>query len=166
MDHEHTNWSQSVTAVVIKDHKVLLARHTYGAAAGMLIIPGGYCGIGESPVEAVKREFLEETNVVIEPREIIGIRTNSRDWYLAFRAGYVSGEPLSDMDENSEVIWLDTDEVLGRDDVPSLTKDLIRCALSVGSGLVRLPYEASIKYDCGLLFGITDTSAGGSSADY
>ena len=29
MDNENTNWGQSVTGVVIKDDKVLLARHTY-----------------------------------------------------------------------------------------------------------------------------------------
>ena len=27
---ENTNWSQSVTGIVIRDNKVLLARHTYG----------------------------------------------------------------------------------------------------------------------------------------
>ena len=42
MNIENTNWCQSVTAVVIKDNKVLLARHTYGAGSGKLIIPGGY----------------------------------------------------------------------------------------------------------------------------
>lgn len=29
---ENTNWSQSVTGIVIRDSKVLLARHTYGRA--------------------------------------------------------------------------------------------------------------------------------------
>lgn len=165
MDHEHTSWSQSVTAVVIEDHKVLLARHSYGAGAGKLIIPGGYCGIGESPVDAVKREYLEETKVVIEPKDIIGIRTNSRDWYLAFRGDYVSGDPVSDMDENSEVLWIDVDDALMRDDVPSLTKDLIKCALSPCTGLVSLPYEASIKYDSGLLFGTPGTLSQESASD-
>ena len=39
MNTENTNWNQSVTGVVIKDGKVLLARHTYGGGKGMLIIP-------------------------------------------------------------------------------------------------------------------------------
>ena len=30
MGTENTNWGQSVTGVVIRDDKVLLARHTYG----------------------------------------------------------------------------------------------------------------------------------------
>ena len=46
---DNTNWGQSVTGVVIKENKVLLARHTYGGGKGMLIIPGGYVNIGETP---------------------------------------------------------------------------------------------------------------------
>lgn len=30
-----TNWGQSVAGVVIKENKVLLARHTYGNGKGM-----------------------------------------------------------------------------------------------------------------------------------
>ena len=43
MGNENTNWGQSVTGVVIKENKVLLARHTYGGGKGMLIVPGGLC---------------------------------------------------------------------------------------------------------------------------
>ncbi len=60
MENGNTNWQQSVTAVVIKDNKVLLGRHTYGAGKGKLIIPGGYVNVGESPQKAVKREYLED----------------------------------------------------------------------------------------------------------
>ena len=44
-----TNWTQSVAGVCIKDGKVLLGRHTYGAGIGKLIIPGGYLKFGEIP---------------------------------------------------------------------------------------------------------------------
>ena len=33
-EEKNTNWCQSVTGVVIRDGKVLLARHTYGAGKG------------------------------------------------------------------------------------------------------------------------------------
>jgi len=55
MEQGNTNWGQSVTGVVIKDNKVLLARHTYGGGKGMLIIPGGYVNKGETPQEALRR---------------------------------------------------------------------------------------------------------------
>lgn len=63
MAEENTNWCQSVGGVVLKDGKVLLARHTYRAGKGRLIIPGGYVQMGESPEDALKREFFEETGI-------------------------------------------------------------------------------------------------------
>ena len=122
MGNENTNWGQSVTGVVIKEDKVLLARHTYGGGKGMLIIPGGYVNFGETPQEALVREYMEETQIEVKPMDIIGVRFNMHDWYIAFRAEYVSGEASSDYDENSEVLWIDVNEALSRDDVPELTK--------------------------------------------
>ena len=139
---ENTNWCQSVTGVVIRDGKVLLARHTYGGGAGKLIIPGGYVNVGETPQDALKREFVEETNIVVEPVDIIGIRFNMKDWYSAFRAEYVSGEAKSDNDENSEVVWMDVDEALSRDDVPELTKKLVEAAAKGKTGLQYTAYES------------------------
>ena len=72
MEHSNTNWCQSVTGVVIKDNKVLLARHTYGSGKGLYIVPGGYVEFGEMPQDAVKREIFEETQIVAEPKNIIG----------------------------------------------------------------------------------------------
>ena len=57
----HTNepqqntYTQSVTGIVIRDHKVLLARHTYGVGKNRLIVPGGYLEPGETPQEALNR---------------------------------------------------------------------------------------------------------------
>ena len=65
---ENTNWGQSVAGVAIKDNKVLLARHTYGNGKGMLIIPGGYVNYGETPQQALKREYMEETKIEVEHR--------------------------------------------------------------------------------------------------
>ena len=124
MSNENTNWGQSVAGVVIKDNKVLLARHTYGPGNGMLIIPGGYVNIGETPQDALKREYMEETNIEVEPKNIIGVRFNMHDWYVVFRAEYISGKERSDNDENSEVLWVDVEEAIWRDDVPELTKKL------------------------------------------
>lgn len=145
MNSENTNWSQSVTGIVIKGNKVLLARHTYGAGKGKLIVPGGYVNIGETPQEALVREYLEETHITVKPAEIIGIRFNMHDWYIAFRAEYVSGEAASDNDENSEVIWLDVDAALSADDVPDLTKKLIESAVSGKDGLGFREYQGSTK---------------------
>ncbi|MCH5338180.1 MAG: NUDIX hydrolase [Acetatifactor sp.] len=145
MSSENTNWNQSVAGVVIRNNNVLLGRHTYGSGNGKLIIPGGYVDFGETPQAALKREFMEETNVKVEPGEILGIRFNMHDWYIVFRAEYVSGEAASDNNENSEVLWVDVDEALTRDDVPELTKKCIQCAISGEKGLHLENYEGSKK---------------------
>lgn len=154
MENENTNWSQSVAGIVIKDNKVLLARHTYGDGKGLLIIPGGYVEYGESPQEAVKREFLEETNIIVEPKKIIGIRFNQHDWYVVFSAEYISGEASSDNDENSEVVWVDISDALQQDDIPDLTKTLIKCALNEEKAFDMLPYESKSKNGPGYLYGV------------
>lgn len=123
MVNNNTNYGQSVTGVVIKDDKVLLARHTYGDGKGKLIVPGGYVEYGESPQEALIREYQEEIGIEVKPENIIGIRFNMHDWYIAFKARYIAGIPRSDNDENSEVLWIDVNDVLLRNDVPDLTKN-------------------------------------------
>lgn len=145
MSSENTNWRQSVTGVVVENNKVLLARHTYGNGKDMLIIPGGYVNYNETPQDALKREYLEETGVCVDPIKIIGIRFNMHDWYIAFSAKYVSGEAKSDNLENSEVVWLDVDEALCREDVPDLTKKLIKCTLNTENGLEYTPYDGNPK---------------------
>lgn len=146
MNNEDTNWGQSVGGVVIKDGKVLLARHTYGNGKGMLIIPGGYVNYGETPQQALRREYLEETNIEVEAQDIIGIRFNMHDWYVVFMAEYISGDARSDHDENSEVLWLDVEHALSRDDVPELTKKMIGSALEKWDGLQYEDYEGSVKH--------------------
>ena len=143
MDNDITNYGQSVTGVVIHEGKVLLARHTYGGGADKLIIPGGYVEYNETPQAALVREYMEETGVKVEPQNIIGIRFNMHDWYVAFKAKYISGTPTSDHDENSEVVWVMVEEALKRDDVPDLTKKLIQSAVSNKEGLKYAEYESN-----------------------
>ncbi len=142
MNEENTNWGQSVAGVCIRDGKVLLARHTYGGGKGLLIIPGGYVQYGESPQDAVVREYMEEVGVSVEPKSILGIRFNVKDWYVVYSVEYVSGIARSDGDENDEVLWLDVAEALQRDDVPGLTKQMIQCALTGNAGLKQMEYES------------------------
>ena len=63
MEEKNTNWQKSVCAVVLREGKVLLARHTYGAGKGLFITPGGYLKNGESPEQAMCRELMEETGM-------------------------------------------------------------------------------------------------------
>lgn len=145
MSEVNTNWEKSVAGVVLRDGKVLLARHTYGAGKGRLIIPGGYLQNGESPEAALRREFLEETGVEVRAVGVLGVRFNMHDWYVVFLAEYVNGEARSDHDENSEVVWLETEKALADEDVPDLSKKLIQAAVN-GFVMPLTEYEHSEKY--------------------
>ncbi len=61
------NYFSSVGAIVIRDEKVLLVRHTYGAAKDKLLNPGGFINKNELPTEAIIREVFEETGVNVAP---------------------------------------------------------------------------------------------------
>lgn len=75
------NYSLSVGCIVCKDDEVLLVRHTYGGAAGKLLIPGGFCDAGELPEETARREVLEETQVIAEVNAMLGIRCSRNNCF-------------------------------------------------------------------------------------
>ncbi len=135
-DHTNTQWHWSVTGIAIRNNTVLLARHTYGGGKGKWIVPGGYLEAGELPTAAVVREFQEETGVTVAVEDMIGIRCGEKNWYMAFRVTWLEGEARSDGDENDAVAWMPVEEALVREDVPEMTKILIRAALT-GQGLGR-----------------------------
>ena len=138
---EKTNWSQSVGGVCLRDGKVLLARHTYGAGKGMFIIPGGYVDFGETPEETLVREYQEETGITVKAGKLLGMRFSAKDWYAVFEAIYVEGEARSDGDENDQVVWMDINEALANESVPVLTKKMINCTIS-GKGFELTPYDS------------------------
>ncbi|MBO4640135.1 MAG: NUDIX hydrolase [Treponema sp.] len=138
---EKTNWSQSVGGVCLRDGKVLLARHTYGAGKGMFIIPGGYVNFGEIPEETLIREYQEETGITVKAGKLLGMRFSAKDWYAVFEAIYVEGEARSDGDENDQVVWMDINEALVNESVPVLTKKMISCAIS-DNGFELTPYDS------------------------
>lgn len=149
-----TNWGQSVAGVIIEENKVLLVRHTYGLGNGKLIIPGGYVNIGETPQEALRREFLEETGLIVEEKDLIGVRFNMHDWYVVFTAKRLGGVIKADGVEISEIVWMDINDALTSEEVPELTKALIQCATSnVRTPLRQIQYEGNIKHAPYSLYG-------------
>jgi ADP-ribose pyrophosphatase YjhB (NUDIX family) len=60
-----------VGAVVVEQGRVLLVQRGTEPAKGQWSIPGGLIDVGESLREAVAREVLEETGLVVEPVELI-----------------------------------------------------------------------------------------------
>jgi 8-oxo-dGTP diphosphatase len=60
-----------VGAVVVEQGRVLLVQRGTEPAKGKWSIPGGLMDVGESLRDAVAREVLEETGLVVEPIELI-----------------------------------------------------------------------------------------------
>jgi ADP-ribose pyrophosphatase YjhB (NUDIX family) len=60
-----------VGAVVVEQGRVLLVQRGTEPAKGQWSIPGGLIDVGESLREAVAREVLEETGLVVKPIELI-----------------------------------------------------------------------------------------------
>jgi 8-oxo-dGTP diphosphatase len=63
----------SVGAVIFDDHRRVLLQQA--ADDGKWYVPGGAIDPGEEPADAVAREMLEETGLVVEPRRLINVVT-------------------------------------------------------------------------------------------
>lgn len=135
----------SVSGVVIKENKVLLVRQAYGAAKGLLIIPGGYLSENEMPNAALEREILEETGIVVSTKNLLAIRFSKKDWWAIFNAEYISGEPIPDGSENSEALFLEINDALLREDLTYTTKEILK-KYRAGNGLTMSDfYPAGIE---------------------
>ena len=130
------NYCISVGCIVRKRDKVLLVRHTYGGANGKLLIPGGYCNVGELPEEAACREVMEETGVEAKVGGVLGIRCERKNWYMLMVMDHIKGEPKSDHNENSEAIFVNIEEAIGYEDVTHMTKVALKALLDKGDRLL------------------------------
>jgi 8-oxo-dGTP pyrophosphatase MutT (NUDIX family) len=61
-----------VYGILINENKVLLIKKSRGAYKGMFDLPGGSIEFGEKVEDALKREFIEETGVVLKDYIFIG----------------------------------------------------------------------------------------------
>ena len=112
----------AVSATIIRDGRVLVARRARAPALDIWTMPGGVVEQGETLTEALKREIEEETALTIEPvalaghREVLvrdGDRRVSRHFViLCFAARWISGEPKLN-EELAEARWLKIEELAG-----------------------------------------------------
>jgi 8-oxo-dGTP diphosphatase len=112
----------AVSAAIIRDGKVLIVRRARAPARGVFTLPGGGVEAGETLHEAVAREVLEETGLVIEPIALAGHReVIARDGdgkverhfvILPFAARWLSGDVVLN-EELAEAHWLKPAELAG-----------------------------------------------------
>jgi ADP-ribose pyrophosphatase YjhB (NUDIX family) len=105
----------AVSAAIVRDGHVFIARRARGPALGVWTMPGGMVEIGETLTEALTREILEETSMTIEPvalaghREVVvrddAGRVSRHFIILCFASRWVAGEPVLN-DELDESRWI------------------------------------------------------------
>lgn len=61
-----------VYGILIHENKVLLIKKSRGAYKGRYDLPGGSMEFGEKIEEALKREFIEETGIILQSQNYIG----------------------------------------------------------------------------------------------
>ena|SRR2546423_9118591 len=109
-------WLPSVSAVVVNDAgDVLLGKR---ADNGHWALISGVADPGEQPADAVVREVLEETGVVVVPERIASVRAHPMHYpngdeceymNVAFRCRPVGGTARVNDDESLAVQWFPSD---------------------------------------------------------
>jgi 8-oxo-dGTP diphosphatase len=110
----------AVSAAIIRDGRVLVARRARGPAYGIWTMPGGVVEAGETLTEALTREIKEETAMTIEPialaghREVVvrddDKRVSRHFVIMCYAARWIEGEPQLN-EELAEARWLKPDEL-------------------------------------------------------
>lgn len=137
------DWSKSVGCAVLKNGKILLAKHNYGRSKGLYCLPGGYLNKGETPQEAAVREMREELGIETEVLDILAVRFNPEDWYIVFTMNHVGGEICPDKDEISEADFIDIELALKLDEITGLTRTVIEMINNNPNGVLCRYFEYS-----------------------
>lgn len=120
----------TVCGIVEISGKILMVRHTYGTAKDRILIPSGYVQDGELPARAVEREVFEETGVTAKAKAVFATQFKSDQWCIVFVMEYISGEPKSDGNENSEVLLLSALDAVERKDITNMSRELLKAYIS------------------------------------
>ncbi len=135
--------------------KILLVRHSYGTAKDRILLPGGYVTENEIPTVAVEREILEETGVNASVRSLMAMQFKSNQWCAVFIMNYISGMPISDGYENSEVLLLTAEEAVKRDDITNMSREILTAYINEYSELYKSKYiPASASKENYVIFGV------------
>jgi 8-oxo-dGTP diphosphatase len=123
-----------VGAVIIEDTRVLLVKRAHPPLQAQWSIPGGVLEVGELVREAAIREAREETGLVVEPRDLLGVydrvlrnaerRVQYHYVLIDFLCRRVGGDLLA-ADDAAEVRWF-TREELPVLNLAEDTQDVIR----------------------------------------
>jgi 8-oxo-dGTP diphosphatase len=133
-----------VGAIIIEGDRVLLVKRAHPPIQGQWSIPGGVLEVGEMVREAAVREAREETGLMVEPGELLGVydrilrdpeqRVQYHYVLIDFLCRPVGGELLAASDA-AEVRWVRSAELaalkLAEDTLEVIEKGFERLVRSV-----------------------------------
>jgi len=102
-----------VQGLLVRDGKVLIGRRKIDPRKGFWDLPGGFLEEGESPLDGLRREFLEETGLEVEPVEWVGAFVDPYDSAYVLGLTWIvrgEGEPVA-ADDVEELAWFGPDEL-------------------------------------------------------
>jgi len=122
----------AVGALILNKGKILLVKRRFMPSAGKWSIPGGLIEVGESLVEALKREVKEELNLEIKSYKFLDIVENIiKDKEGKIEYHFIIFNFLVEVEgevklnyENSEYLWVNLEEVKNLD-VTNTVKKLL-----------------------------------------
>jgi ADP-ribose pyrophosphatase YjhB (NUDIX family) len=114
---EYANPAPTVSAVIRDEQgRVLLGRRAVEPAAGLWDLLGGFMDEDEDPLEALRRELVEETGLDVLPGAFLGGLSDrygdDGNWTINFywEAHFAPGEPRP-ADDISELAWFPIDDL-------------------------------------------------------
>jgi len=126
-----------VGILIEKDHKYLLIKRAAEPDKGLWTVPGGLIEVGEKAAEAAAREVLEETGLVVDVGERLGVvdkivhDDEGKVLYhfiiMFYGATSVSGE-LEALDDALDARWVTLDEFKEYE----LSKSLVKIMTKIG----------------------------------
>ncbi len=111
-----------VGSIIIENGRVVLVKRAHPPIQGHWSIPGGVLEVGEMVREAAVREAREETGLIVEPGELLGVfdrilrdpeqRVQYHYVLIDFLCRRIGGELLAASDA-AEVRWFTREELPG-----------------------------------------------------